>query len=283
MYRLLSLLLLFSVTAGAQKIEAFYDYQFKPTDKGARYYVVTQKEGDAWHRQAWYLPERTLAIDAWYKDSAAKIPHGKETWYHTTGYPETEGNYVDGKKEGPWLRFSDSGLLKDSLNYAAGYYNGQQLKWNGEGYLTDSAVFDGRGNGTWVHWTDEGIVYSAGRYVRDTAKIGRWKYYHSNGNVLATEDYTGDGKPVCHCYTAEGVELDTLLCYEKEANFTGGLNAWRKYLERSLNAQVPGDNGAKNGYYTVLVKFVVDKEGNISNISALTKHGYGMEEEVIRS
>jgi protein TonB len=32
----------------------------------------------------------------------------------------------------------------------------------------------------------------------------------------------------------------------------------------------------------VVIQFIIDKEGKISNITALTKHGFGMEEEVIR-
>jgi protein TonB len=67
-----------------------------------------------------------------------------------------------------------------------------------------------------------------------------------------------------------------------EATFPGGDQAWRTYLERNVNAQVPADNGAPGGTYTVIVQFVVDKEGNISNVQALTKHGYGMEKEVVR-
>ena len=36
------------------------------------------------------------------------------------------------------------------------------------------------------------------------------------------------------------------------------------------------------GTYTTIVIFIVDKEGNISDVKALTAHGFGMEEEVIR-
>jgi len=53
-------------------------------------------------------------------------------------------------------------------------------------------------------------------------------------------------------------------------------------LERNLNANIPVDNGAPVGRYSVVVQFVVDKEGNVSDIQALTNHGYGLEEEAIR-
>jgi periplasmic protein TonB len=69
---------------------------------------------------------------------------------------------------------------------------------------------------------------------------------------------------------------------EIEASFKGGESAWRKYLERNLNPSAPVDNGAPEGLYTVYVQFVVSKDGSISDVRALTKHGYGMEEEAVR-
>lgn len=67
-----------------------------------------------------------------------------------------------------------------------------------------------------------------------------------------------------------------------EATFPGGLPAWKKHLEKNLKPTVPIDNGAPVGNYTVVVQFIVDKEGIVSDIKALTNFGYGMEQEVIR-
>lgn len=70
---------------------------------------------------------------------------------------------------------------------------------------------------------------------------------------------------------------------EVEAEFPGGLSAWRRFLERNLNAQVPSDAGAPTGSYTVIVKFIVDKSGAVSDVRATTSHGFGMEEEAVRA
>ena len=56
---------------------------------------------------------------------------------------------------------------------------------------------------------------------------------------------------------------------EKEAKFPGGLEGWKRYLERNLNANVAADDGASAGYYTVKVQFIVDKEGTISEVQAV--------------
>ncbi len=77
----------------------------------------------------------------------------------------------------------------------------------------------------------------------------------------------------------------TTVIFEKvdiEASFPGGDNAWAKFLQTNLHAEVPADKNAPAGYYTVLIQFLVDKEGKLSDITPLTNWGYGMEEEVIR-
>ena len=69
---------------------------------------------------------------------------------------------------------------------------------------------------------------------------------------------------------------------EVEASFPGGDAAWRAFLQKNLNASVPVDNGAPAGIYPVLVKFIVSRDGTLSDIEAETNMGYGTEKEVIR-
>ncbi|HMT73193.1 MAG TPA: TonB family protein [Chitinophagaceae bacterium] len=57
---------------------------------------------------------------------------------------------------------------------------------------------------------------------------------------------------------------------------------WSAFLLKNLNGNVPLDNGAAAGRYTVMIQFVVDVDGSVSNIVPLTSVGYGMEEEAIR-
>jgi len=74
----------------------------------------------------------------------------------------------------------------------------------------------------------------------------------------------------------------TFTKVEVEAEFPGGMGAWRKFLERNLSGDAPTSAGAPPGSYTVVVQFIVDKEGNVSDVKALTNHGYDMEEEAVR-
>lgn len=64
--------------------------------------------------------------------------------------------------------------------------------------------------------------------------------------------------------------------------FPGGTAAWREFLVKNLNANIPVDSGASKGTYKTEVQFIVDAAGNISNITPKTKWGHGMEQEVVR-
>jgi protein TonB len=56
-----------------------------------------------------------------------------------------------------------------------------------------------------------------------------------------------------------------------------------KIFQNNLDTDVPGSNGAPAGQYTVVVRFIVSKDGSVSDVVAETNHGYGMEQEAIRT
>ena len=66
------------------------------------------------------------------------------------------------------------------------------------------------------------------------------------------------------------------------AEFPGGLSAWSRFLERNLNRDIPVENGAPPGRYTVVVAFTVSKNGSISDVAAENDPGYGTKAEAMR-
>lgn len=70
---------------------------------------------------------------------------------------------------------------------------------------------------------------------------------------------------------------------EIEASFPGGDLKWKQYLERVLSDANPAENGAPEGVYSVLVQFVVDTDGSISDVKPLTDFGYGMEDIAVKT
>ena len=66
------------------------------------------------------------------------------------------------------------------------------------------------------------------------------------------------------------------------AEFPGGLKGWIRYLERTLNRDLPVENGAPTGKYSVVISFIVAKDGTISDVKAENDPGYGTKEEAVR-
>lgn len=69
---------------------------------------------------------------------------------------------------------------------------------------------------------------------------------------------------------------------EQNPQFTGGPEAWRKFLTENLKVNTPVDHGAKAGIYKVVLKFIVNADGSLSNITCESDPGYGTCAEAIR-
>lgn len=91
--------------------------------------------------------------------------------------------------------------------------------------------------------------------------------------------------------TSDSLSLDNQI-FEKievEARYPGGDKAWMNYLTTSpVMAQTlkkAAKKVKKAGKYQVIVQFVIDKDGNVAEVEAITNHGFGLEEgaeEIIR-
>ncbi|MBP6431983.1 MAG: energy transducer TonB [Ferruginibacter sp.] len=81
----------------------------------------------------------------------------------------------------------------------------------------------------------------------------------------------------------QNVTIDTLFTREQsEAEYLDGPKGWVRLLQQNLNPNIPVDNGARAGLYTVIVKFIVNADGSISDIALENDPGYGMGKEALR-
>lgn len=69
---------------------------------------------------------------------------------------------------------------------------------------------------------------------------------------------------------------------EVNPQFTGGQEAWKKFLQANLKVNTPVDNGAKAGTYKVVLKFIVNTDGSLSDIKYENDPGFGTCAEAIR-
>ena len=77
------------------------------------------------------------------------------------------------------------------------------------------------------------------------------------------------------------MEDERFIPIEKEAEYPGGVQAWVRYLQKNLRA--PEAALSDVGQMRVEVRFIVDKDGNVSEVEAVggPEHN-GMREEAVR-
>ena len=80
----------------------------------------------------------------------------------------------------------------------------------------------------------------------------------------------------------DDVEDKIFTVVQIPAEFPGGQQGWIRYLERTLNRDLPVENGAPTGKYSVVVSFIVGKDGSISEVKAENDPGYGTKDEAVR-
>lgn len=122
--------------------------------------------------------------------------------------------------------------------------------------------------------------------VRVIKKSGIWKPAMQNGHIVRSiysQPITFQILENDKMASVKNVpEPEIFTKVERDAYFPGPAGAWKSFLEKNMNAQIPADKGIAPGNYTAIVQFIVDRLGNVSDIKPLTKLGYGIEDEAVR-
>lgn len=114
-----------------------------------------------------------------------------------------------------------------------------------------------------------------------TAKIGLERSEGDDiGNIVAPPVETRSVTEVVAPKSTDTNFDDVFTSCEIPAEFPGGLGEWTRFLEKNLRYP---DQAIENGKEAVVrVQFIVDKEGNISEVKALNDPGDGLAEEAVR-
>jgi len=142
-------------------------------------------------------------------------------------------------------------------------------------------------NGYFAFFDSNGIIDSSG-FTFNGRKDKTWFYYSDTLTVWQSEEYN-KGVLLKRTNEAElkaqhedlnpsnALQLDP---GEKEATFKGNDNAWRKYLQGNINFPARATSLNKGG--TVIVSFVVDKDGSVNDIHIVQSVEYSLDEEALR-
>lgn len=164
--------------------------------------------------------------------------------------------------EGQYKKYYTSGQTKEEGNYVNGEQEGEWVLWDSLGNKSVSVLFD------------KGKQLSATQFNYYNGKLSSKTVQSSNGAALS---YV--------IFDKKGNELDGEKIFEKadvKPMFAEGKTTFQNYTIQNYNSQVPYSFGAQTGRFLVYINFVVEKNGQLTNVESQSLEGYGMEAEGIR-
>ncbi len=164
------------------KIENWkYLYENGKIDQLGKY----DKKGNPIGIWQWYYENGLLLREETYVEG---LRSGKCIEKSNIGVEITQGEYVDGLKEGKWFFQIDD--YREEGEYVAGERNGiwKHFYTSSDKRRFEGAFINGKPDGKQIWWYESGKVWQEGKYVYGI-KEGNWKYFDEEGYVSLSITY----------------------------------------------------------------------------------------------
>ena len=249
LFLILSCFLIFPALAQKDTAISYFDYSWEPCKKKEAAYVRKQVKADS-NRAVWdfYFPSMKLQMHGHFMDKAAEIKTGHFIWYNENGIRISEANYASGKKHGRYASYYENQVPSLECHYENGLMDGTYKEWHASG--------SARGSGTF----------------RSDRAEGEWEWLHENGRLAAKESYKDSVLQEVAFYDDEGNRDDCPCITEKMPQFRGGEDARVRFLIN--NIRYPEEARMKYQEGQVFFRFVVKKDGSITELEMLRSSGY---------
>lgn len=112
--------------------------------------------------------------------------------------------------------------------------------------------------GEQILYFKNGKVEDSGYYSNNGYTIERSIYYPNGQLGLRYKKNSADSKELIDAYESDGKRIKNYI-YEKEADFKGGFEAWKKYLTKNVGTFYSPDETTK--IVEVRVQFVINTQG----------------------
>lgn len=187
-YVLLYLLTFISLSASAQTDTVYLNSKGVAVNnsKKAKSYAVRQKLEDSAYFIRQYDMSDSILIKGTYKDAQMTVPHGRFTYYfysilktnidlrfvdsrsHNPNYVQTTGYYLDGIKNGVWIKYSKKGEKLTLTTYSNGKKNGLYQDYDWKGILVGEGNYDNDvKDGNWCTVDIDSTVIEYGVFKND--------------------------------------------------------------------------------------------------------------------
>ena len=203
---------------------------------------------------------------------------GRIEEYYDNRQLKSEGNCINGKREGSWRFYGHEGLwiadetgglhlIRDDtgrIHQIRDYYEGLSAEGNYQ---------NGKPDGHWKFYRQNGQLYLEGNYI-DGYKDGLWKEYYGNGQLSSEKVYKNSGKEILvKSYYRSGKLLSEkkLILVKPFADETSLLSKnegiSKEYHENGqLKSEVNYTNGKQNGLWkSYYENGQLRNEGNYTN------------------
>jgi Uncharacterized protein conserved in bacteria len=200
-----------------------------------------------------------VAMIGYFTDSSLKVHQGLSQFYFANGNKASESNYEQGKENGAFKSWDESGHLIDSTIYN-----------NGEKITAATFYYDRKGRL---------LSYDLKDIKNDKEqKIN----YNDSGNVVSEINFKGK-TGIVKKYDKGNIILDTVYSNEeREASFPGGDAAWSHFIKKQIEQHID-ELVRDNQSGTCRLRFIVDKEGNPKEVQALTMKGSKLAEVAVNA
>jgi TonB family protein len=279
---LILLFLVLSLFANAQRQTTYYDYAWKACSVGKASFVsIVEKKDSGYFRNDFYIFNSTLQMQGLYMDSACKVKNGNFIYFHPNGNISSIGKFVNDEREGTWLLFYNNGMMQDSTNYENGTEVGISYGWHENGNISDSANYEiDSHKSSEVYWFDDGVLSAAGKKILGK-KVGKWQYFHKNGNPASTEIYSQNVLIDKAYFDEEGISIADTANNDRAAMIKGGLAKWKKFLMGNLEFP-PNYKLVNTDVVTVVVAATIDEDGNVKDVHIDIPFNPAFDKEAVR-
>jgi TonB family protein len=207
--------------------------------------------------------------------------------------------------DGPCIRFFPNGHRESIMNYKKGILDGNATEYYSNNIVHRTTTYkDGNIVGDASIFFPNGKLYSLKKFTsyssayvecRDsTGKIlttngsGKWVEYDEDFKFAARQSTIKDGKMII---TGEPI-IDTAkdayynktgeisLAVDISPSFPGGLEAFGRFISQNIKFPAPDREAGISG--RVIIGFVVEKDGTLSNFHIIHSPSKTMSDEVVR-
>ncbi|HEY8919045.1 MAG TPA: TonB family protein [Chitinophaga sp.] len=210
--------------------------------------------------------------------------NGYRTWYNNNQQPSKTGYYTKSKPSGQWTDYYYNGQMKMQYSFAA---DAAAEPWQPEGYacsINNSWDSTGcaeviNGNGWFLRRSDSaGVVLERG-LVRNGLPQGIWQGFDSKGQLQYEEEYANGKflKGICCGENGQETVYDSI---QASASFPGGYSAMTKFISQHI--KYPAADRRMGNAGTVIVRFEIDKKGNLTESTIHRGVSQRIDEEALR-